>query len=113
MWEQINRVAHTQIDKALTGGGELVSTEEGKVVLDLTPLVDRVRSELDDRGVTIFDDVTIDTRSAAVRAHRRRGLESAQAAVRLLDTLRWVLPVLVLVLGAAGVLPRGGAGGAC
>ena len=43
-------------------------------------------------------------RSAAVRAHRRAAWRAAQSAVRLLDTLRWVLPVLVLVLGAAGVL---------
>jgi hypothetical protein len=104
LWEQINRLAHTQIDKALTGGGELVSTEEGKVVLDLTPLVDRVRSELDDRGVTIFDDVTIDPERLQFELIDARGLESAQSAVRLLNTLRWVLPVLVLVLGAAGVL---------
>ena len=104
LWEQINRLAHTQINKALTGGGELVSTEEGKVVLDLTPLVDRVRSELDDRGVTIFDDVSIDPARLQFELIDARGLEGAQSAVRLLDTLRWVLPVLVLVLGAAGVL---------
>ena len=49
-----------QTPKALTGGGPVLSTKNGKVVLDLTPIVEQVRLSLKARGVGIFDHIPID-----------------------------------------------------
>jgi hypothetical protein len=37
LWRDANERAHNAVDKVLTGEGENVSVENGKVVLDLTP----------------------------------------------------------------------------
>jgi len=103
IWDRVNDIAHRQVDNALTGGGDVVSTKEGRVVLDLSPLVDDVKSELSDRGITIFDNVTIDRSRLQFTLFEAESLKQAQAGVRLLNTLRWVLPVVVLAFAAAGI----------
>jgi hypothetical protein len=40
-WEQANRFAHSQLIAALEGGGETVTVQNGKVVLNLLPLVNQ------------------------------------------------------------------------
>ncbi|HET7236358.1 MAG TPA: hypothetical protein VFK59_07995 [Actinomycetota bacterium] len=59
-WEEANRFAHTQVLAILEGEGETVSVEEGKVLLNLMPLVNLalvqiqgVASDLVGRDVTI------------------------------------------------------------
>jgi hypothetical protein len=103
IWDEANRLAHEQVERALTGGGPLLSTDEGRVVLDLTPLVDRVRAELSDRGIGVFDNIPIERLALRFELFDAEGLESAQAGVRLLDRLRIVLPVLSLVFAAVGI----------
>src|SRR5262249_15118573 len=56
VWKNANRRAHARLVKVLTGKGT-VQTENGKVVLDLSSLVDDVKAKLDDRGITIFDKI--------------------------------------------------------
>jgi hypothetical protein len=107
LWDEVNRRAHTQVDKALTGGGEVISTEDGHVVLDLSPIIVRVRSELGSRGIGIFDDIPIGALSVRFELFDAENLESAQAGVRLLDDLRWILPILVIVFAALGVFVAG------
>ncbi len=41
LWEQANRFVHAQLIAALNGGGETVSVVNGKVVLNLLPLVNQ------------------------------------------------------------------------
>jgi hypothetical protein len=103
IWKTVNRTAHRQVDNALTGGGEVLSTKEGRVVLDLSPLVDDVKQELDNRGIGVFNNVHIDRSRLQFTLFEAESLKQAQSGVRLLNTLRWVLPVLVLVLAAAGI----------
>jgi hypothetical protein len=40
-WEEANRFAHAQLIAALEGGGETVQVQQGKVVLNLLPLVNQ------------------------------------------------------------------------
>ena len=48
LWESANRVAQSQIVAVLNGGGDIVSTANGKVVLNLLPIVnDALGSGLD------------------------------------------------------------------
>jgi hypothetical protein len=59
-WEEANRFVHTQVLDILEGGGEAITTAEGKVLLNLMPLVNLalaqiqgVASDLVGRDVTI------------------------------------------------------------
>jgi len=99
LWRNANRRAHTAVDKVLTGEGS-VSVKNGKVVLDLTPIVDTVIQDLDKRGVTVFDSVGQDVskKNLQVELFDASQLEKARSAVHLLDRLRIVLVVLVFVL---------------
>ncbi|MGZ8753079.1 MAG: hypothetical protein ACXW1S_08855, partial [Acidimicrobiia bacterium] len=39
VWVKANDVAHTQVESALTGGGKVVSTKNGKITLDLSQIL--------------------------------------------------------------------------
>ncbi len=107
LWDEANRRAHTQVVKALTGGGKVISTRNGRVTIDLSAIAVNVRSELSARGIGVFDKLPIGTLALRYDLFDSEALGHAQSAVRLLNTLRWVLPVLVLGLGAAGILLAG------
>jgi hypothetical protein len=107
VWREANARAHAAINKALTGQGKNVSIKNGKVVLNLTPIVNTVIQRLDARGVTIFDSVAQDVskKNLQFELFDAKQLERARSAVHLLDRLRIVLVVLVFVfLGVALLL---------
>jgi hypothetical protein len=102
VWRNANQRAHALVDKALTGEGENVSLEDGKVVLDLSAVIEQVVTRLDERGVTVFDSLAENQKNLEVELFDAGQLESARSAVRLFDRLRIVLVVLVFVfLGVA------------
>lgn len=107
VWRQANERAHALVVKALTGQGKNVTIKNGKVVLNLSPVIDEVVKRLDDRGVTVFDSVAKDAskKNLQVELFDAEQLEKARSAVHLLDRLRIVLVVLVFVfLGVALIL---------
>ena len=107
VWREANARAHAAINKALTGQGKNVSVKNGKIVLNLTPIVNTVIQRLDDRGVTVFDSVLQDVskKNLQFELFDAGQLEKARSAVHLLDRLRIVLVVLVFVfLGVALIL---------
>ncbi|MET1003345.1 MAG: hypothetical protein ABWZ15_16170 [Acidimicrobiia bacterium] len=106
-WDEANRRAHAQVERALTGGGPVISTENGRVTLDLSGLAVDVRSRLSERGIGIFDDLPIGTLALRFTLFDADSLEKAQDAIDLLDTLSIVLPILVLVFGVGAVLLAG------
>ena len=109
LWKEINRRAHGRVVALLQGKGtDTVSTKNGEVVLHLDPLVDAVKKQLNDRGISFFDSVQLpsDAKNGIV-IFSSQDLRSAQNAVDLLDTLYWVLPVLVFVVFAAAILLSG------
>ena len=58
LWVEINRRAHKQLVKVLTGkGGKLVQTKNGQVVVNLAPALARIEQRLHDRGIDIFDKI--------------------------------------------------------
>jgi hypothetical protein len=103
LWDEANRNAHEQVVKALTGGGKVITTRNGEVVLDLSALVVQLRSELSERGIGIFDKLPIGKLSLQFELFDAEGLKNAQAGVRLLDKLAIVLPFLAIVFAAAGI----------
>jgi len=103
-WVAANREAHASLVAALTGEtrNEGITVTDGRVTVSLAPFIETIKPVLVERGVPFAD------RIPAVNAQfvllESRTLANAQSSLRLLDLLRWVLPVLALVLLAAGVL---------
>ena len=102
-WENANRRAHSQVVAVLEGKGtETVDTKNGKVVLDVSGLIDQVKKRLDDRGITIFDNVGKGANQQFVLFESDQ-LTKAQSGVRLLKTLTYALPFLALLAFAVAI----------
>ena len=80
----------------------MVSTKDGRVTLDLSAVLFRIRDLLHDRGITIFDSISINKLALKFELFDASSLSSAQTGVDVLNKLSYVLPVLVFVfLGLA------------
>jgi hypothetical protein len=102
LWEEANRLAHNQVESALTGGGKILSTKNGRVTLDLSAVVGEVRKLLQDRGITIFNSIPIDDLALKFELFDAAQLGDAQQGVKLLNALAWTLPFIVAgLLGLA------------
>ncbi|MGW5866722.1 LPXTG cell wall anchor domain-containing protein [Streptomyces sp. NPDC055239] len=103
IWKQVNRQAHSSLDKALTGsGGGTVKLEGDTVTLDLAPLVDRVKQRLVDEGMAVAGKIPeLHTDFTLVRSD---DVGKVKTYVRLLQLAGNWLPVIGLLLVAAGVL---------
>lgn len=98
IWEKANRLAHDQVEHALTGGGKVISTKNGHVTLDLTAVLLKIRELLDERGISIFDNVPVNKLALRFELFDASGLESAQQGVNVLNKLSWFLPIISLAL---------------
>ncbi|MGW7238947.1 hypothetical protein [Streptomyces sp. NPDC054804] len=103
VWTDANRRIHSTLDKALTGkGGGAVQLKDDTVTLDIGPLVDQVRQRLVDAGLTPAEHIP------AVHADftlaRSDQIDRYKTYVRILQLAGNWLPVLALLLIAAGVL---------
>jgi len=104
LWEQVNRLAHQQINYLLTGShpaNSAVSTNQGKVYLDLSVLVDKVKAQLVAAGLTVASKVP--TVGATIEIAQLKGLDKARKATRTLNTIANWLPWIGLVLVAGGI----------
>ena len=103
LWENANRRAHSRVVAVLEGEGtQNVDTRNGKVVVDVSALIDRVKKRLDDRGITIFDDVGKDAPQQFVLFESEQ-LTKAQSGVRLLKAVTYALPFLALLAFAVAI----------
>lgn len=102
-WVAANREAHAGVVAALTGETDnaAVVVTDGQVAVNLGPFIEQIKPVLVERGVPFAD------RIPAVNAQfvvlQSESLARAQTAIRLLDLLRVVLPVLALLALVAGV----------
>ncbi len=102
LWVTANRTAHAGVVKVLSGQGNgSLSLQNGQVVLNIGPLITQVKDTLVARGLTIADRIPVV--NATFPLFAAPNLEKAQQGYRLLTTLRWVLPILTLILFAAGI----------
>jgi hypothetical protein len=100
-WENANRRAHSRLIAVLEGEGtETVQTRNGQVVLNVGPFVDQIKQRLDDRGITIFDDVEKNGQFVLFDSEQ---LTKAQSGVRLLKRVTYALPILALLAFAAAI----------
>ncbi|MEU1432090.1 hypothetical protein ABZ412_33990 [Nocardia sp. NPDC005746] len=109
VWIEANRQAHRGLVVVLTGEAPAAvgMDQNGAVSVALGPIIDRVRSELTDRGFTFADQVPAIDRSFVL--FRSPELVEARRWVMLLDRVADVLPwITVLVAaGAVWVAPAG------
>jgi len=105
LWVAVNRVAHQQITYLLTGrappNSGLKLSNDGRVTLDLSVVVNAVKQRLVDSGLTIASKVP--AVGATIEIANAKGLVQARKAVRGLNTLANWLPWLGLILLAGGI----------
>ena len=102
VWTAANRQAHEAVVKVLSGQGNgALVQQNGQVVLQLGPLITEVKERLVARGLTAADKIP--TVNATFPLFEAPNLARAQQGYRLVNTLKWVLPFLSLLLMAAGI----------
>ncbi|MFD9005658.1 hypothetical protein ACFV0T_32715 [Streptomyces sp. NPDC059582] len=103
IWTDANRRIHSSLDKALTGsGGGAVKLENDAVTVDLAPVVDQVKQRLVDSGMTVAGKIPqIHTNITVVRSDE---IGKVKTYVRLLQIAGLWLPVVAVLLVAAGIL---------
>lgn len=105
VWIHGNRVAHTQLVKALSGQPSALSVSNGKVVIGLGPFVDEVKHRLAARGLTIIDKLP--SINPTFPLFDAKYLVRARSLYSALITLKWVLPLVALAAFASGIYLAG------
>jgi len=102
-WVAANREAHAALVSALTGENTNagVSVSQGQVSVNLAPFITAIKPVLVERGVPFADRIPVVNASFVVL--NSDGLGAAQTAIRVLDLLRYVLPVIAILALLAGV----------
>jgi uncharacterized membrane protein SirB2 len=102
LWVQVNQRVHAQLVKALSGQSNgAVTISNNQVVLNLGPFIDLVKQRLAARGLTIVNNIPHINPTLALFSAKY--LVKAQQGYRLLNDLKWALPILTLVLLGLGV----------
>ena len=96
VWVEANRATHTAVTGLLFGDGDALSSQNGMVTLDLNPVVDDVKSRLDDAGLDIFDNTSSSHIDLEFTLVQSQALADVQGFVSLLGRLAWMLPFMVL-----------------
>jgi hypothetical protein len=106
-WVQVNTIAHQAVVKLLSGQGNgTLTNTNGQITLNLAPLIAVVKQALVERGFSLASNIPIV--NATVPLFQAKDLGKAQAGYRLVSDLKIVLPILALVLLAAGVFTARG-----
>lgn len=105
LWEQLNRRAHTRFIDVLEGGGDVVSTENGVLVLDMKSLLTATQERV---GIGGRAAAALPDDAAQLTIIESDQLGFAQDLLQLLKTLAIGLVVLALGLFALAIaLARG------
>ncbi len=98
VWVKTLTVAHTAAVNILTGNKNAVVTSKGdKIVLNISPLINRVKTRLVDAGLTFLNNVKVPANVGQVTLFTAKQLGAAQGMVHLLETLSWVFPLLAFI----------------
>lgn len=103
VWVNGNRRAHAALDKALTGQTDdsTVKVENDQVVVDLGPIVAEVKDQLVAAGFTPAAKIPAVHTNFVV--FQSKDLGKIRSYVRVLELLGGWLPVIALLIAAAGV----------
>ncbi len=104
LWVAANRASHKQLVAVLTGSTQgSVSTKNGKVTVDLSQVETQVKKRLDQNGITVFNKVPA-VKGLNVVLFQSDQLVRFQRVTRLLNKVALILPILTLLIFAAGVI---------
>jgi hypothetical protein len=106
-WVKANTVAHKVLVIALSGQGNgTVGISNGQVTIDLGPFINTVKQDLVKRGFTLANAIPAIHPTFALFSAKY--LVQARNAYRLINDLKYVLPILsVLLLGLGVYVARG------
>lgn len=103
LWVTANRTAHSTVVHALTGKGRgAIGVEEGTVTLDVGTAVEQVKKELVDAGVQPASKIPAVEKQVVL--FQSDQLDQFQDAAHALDLAGYWMPVITVLLGAAGIL---------
>lgn len=100
IWDTAVRAAHAEFIADLEGEGRFTSIDADGISLDLGAVLASVRTALDERGLTVLDQVDLSAIDIKVLLVDAPGLDHTRSAVRLLKGLS----VLLLGFGAASLI---------
>jgi hypothetical protein len=102
VWVNGNRRAHAALDKALTGRSDgAVEVKDNQVVIDLGPIVADVKNQLVDASFSAASKIPAVHTTFVVFASKDIG--KVRSYVRVLQILGGWLPLIALLIAAAGV----------
>ncbi len=98
LWVEANRVGHDGLVKAIKGEkGDVVSAEDGRVVLKLGGLAQKVLEAIDQQfGIDLADKIPAEKLGVEFVLVNARQLSDLQAGARMLDRLSWLSVILAL-----------------
>jgi hypothetical protein len=97
LWVDANRIAHAQLVDLLTGehSGAISTTSNGAVQIDLSSVAKLVRDRLQSSGIDLFAKIPVADVGGRITLFQSKDLYKVRTAVGVLDTLAWLLPLLV------------------
>ena len=105
LWEQVNRVASEALVAYVEGdGSSAVSVKDGQLFLDLGPILDTVKQSLVSQGFSLAERIPSTTTSIELPVGDVSALVQLKSALRTLNTLAYVLPILALICFIGAVL---------
>jgi len=105
LWKSLNRQVHLHLVDVLRGQGRFVNNL-GQVVVDIQPVITEVDGVLTKAGITGLS-AAAGQDSHQIVLFRSSVLAQAQRAVRLLDDVALVLPILTVVAFAGAIVASG------
>ncbi len=103
LWSQANRIAHQLIINLVLNKTGVITSKQGEVSLDLSTLLDAVKSNLKDRGIDIFDNVTLE-KGQKFTIFKSSALAKVQQAISILNKLAILLPILALAFFIGAII---------
>jgi hypothetical protein len=105
LWDEANRVAHTQLENILTGNedGTVSADANGAVTVNLSAVTKLVQEQLASTGIDLFSDIPIANVGGKITIFQSQDLYKARTALKVLDTLAFVLPFVIIGCFAGAV----------
>jgi hypothetical protein len=113
VWQDANRVAHSQLILILKGDNEAIATERGRVILDLRPIVlqlaDRIGLKKQaQNALEKGEERGLDREVGQLEIADAEQLQTARTITRIVEGLAWLFSIGTLVLFAlAAYLAKG------
>jgi len=102
LWTELNRTAHAGVVKALSGtGGGAIDIKNGQVVASLGPFIKEAQAGLSNQGFTLASKIP--PVNPSITLFSARELTRAQTAYRLVNRLKYLLPLATIVCWGLGI----------